>query len=152
MRARALRRNRIGFVYQFHHLLPEFTALENVDAAADDRRAHSRREAAARAQELLDYLGLGARADAPSGASFPAASSSASPSPAPSPTRRRVLLADEPTGNLDPRTADHVFATLLALVRAQRPRRARSRRIISSSPRSIDRRVTLRDGQVHELD
>ena len=78
----ALRRSDIGFIYQFHHLLPEFTARENV-MLPQMIRGLSRRVAGARADEILDYLGLGARLK-----HRPAESSSALPLPAPSPTGR----------------------------------------------------------------
>ncbi len=82
----AIRRNDIGFVYQFHHLLPEFSALENIMMP---QLVHglSRAAAASRAEQLLDYMKIGKRAQhRPS--EFPAANSSASPSPARWPTRR----------------------------------------------------------------
>ena len=83
----ALRRSEIGFVYQFHHLLPEFSAMENI-VLPQMIAGLSRAEAAKRARELLDYLGLDARAQTTARPSFRAASSSASRSPARSPTRR----------------------------------------------------------------
>ncbi len=109
------RREVLGFVYQFHHLLPEFSALENV-MLPHMLAGRSRRDAAKRAHELLDLLGVGERAThrparlsggeqqrvaiARAMANWPA-----------------VLLADEPTGNLDEETADRVFDALLATVR-----------------------------------
>ena len=105
----------LGFVYQFHHLLPEFSALENtMMPLLIAGRPHA--EAAARATELLARVGLAERAD-----HRPARLSGGEQqrvaivrAVANSP---RVLLADEPTGNLDPRTADGVFGELMALVR-----------------------------------
>ncbi len=83
-KARArLRREEIGFVYQFHHLLPEFTALENV-TIPQLIRGHSEKTARARAKELLDFLGLGGRLEHRP-AQLSVANSSASPSPAPWP-------------------------------------------------------------------
>ena len=82
-----LRREELGFVYQFHHLLPEFSALENVVMPQLDPRPPRRRMRAARASQILTFLGLGERLDHRP-ANCPAASSSASPSPARSPTRR----------------------------------------------------------------
>ncbi|HMT45594.1 MAG TPA: ABC transporter ATP-binding protein [Novosphingobium sp.] len=110
-----LRRERIGFVYQFHHLLPDFSALENVvlpQLVAGKGQA----EAEARALELLQALGLGARTDhRPSQLSGGeqqrvAVARALANKPA-------LVLADEPTGNLDEATADKVLAQFLELVR-----------------------------------
>jgi lipoprotein-releasing system ATP-binding protein len=144
----ALRRSEIGFVYQFHHLLPEFSALENVvlpQMIAGLKRA----EAAARAHELLGFLGLGARqshrpAELSGGEQQRVALARALAN-AP-----RVLLADEPTGNLDPKTADHVFDTLAALVKASRVAALVATHNLDLAAR-MDRRVTLRDGRVEEM-
>jgi lipoprotein-releasing system ATP-binding protein len=115
-RRTALRRTEIGFVYQFHHLLPEFSALENL-VLPQMIAGLSRAEAARRARELLAYLGLAEReshrpAELSGGEQQRVAIARAVAN------GPRVLLADEPTGNLDPKTADHVFATLTALVKA----------------------------------
>ena len=143
-----IRRTEIGFVYQFHHLLPEFSALENV-VLPQMIRGLSRREAAARASELLSYLGLKDRlphrpAELSGGEQQRVAIARAVAN-AP-----RILLADEPTGNLDVHTADHVFGTLNQLVRA-----SGLATIIATHNMDIaaqmDRRVTIRDGQVVEL-
>ncbi len=110
-----LRRDTVGFVYQFHHLLPEFSALENV--VLPQRAAGvGRGEAAARAQELLDSVGLGHRldhrpAELSGGEQQRVAFARALAN------RPRLLLADEPTGNLDPATSGRVFDILLARVR-----------------------------------
>jgi len=144
----ALRRSEIGFVYQFHHLLPEFSALENVvipQMIAGLKRA----EAAARARELLGFLGLGAReshrpAELSGGEQQRVALARALAN-AP-----RVLLADEPTGNLDPKTADHVFDTLTALVKASRVAALVATHNLDLAAR-MDRRVTLRDGRMVEM-
>src|SRR5580704_1105812 len=144
-----IRRNDIGFVYQFHHLLSEFSALENV-MLPQMVRGLSRREASARATELLSYLGLKDRlthrpAELSGGEQQRVAIARAVAN-AP-----RILLADEPTGNLDVHTADHVFAALRQLVRA-----SGLAAIIATHNLDIaaqmDRRVTIRDGLVVELD
>src|SRR6478672_2126888 len=108
-----LRRTEIGFVYQFHHLLPEFTAIENV-MLPQMIRGLSRKEARQRATELLSYLGLKDRlphrpAELSGGEQQRVAIARAVAN-AP-----RLLLADEPTGNLDPQTASQVFSTLNAI-------------------------------------
>jgi lipoprotein-releasing system ATP-binding protein len=143
-----IRRDAIGFVYQFHHLLPEFTALENV-VAPQMIRGLDRREAYRRARELLDYLGLGARASHRpselSGGEQQRVAIARAVANAP-----LVLLADEPTGNLDPRTADHVFATLMALARNTGLAALIATHNLDLSAQ-MDRRVTLRDGHIVEL-
>ncbi len=144
-----IRRTDIGFVYQFHHLLPEFSALENV-ALPQMIRGLSRHQASERGAELLSYLGLRDRlthrpAELSGGEQQRVAIARAVAN-AP-----RILLADEPTGNLDVRTAEHVFATLNQLVRA-----SGLAAIIATHNMDIaaqmDRRVTLREGVVVELD
>jgi len=144
----ALRRTEIGFVYQFHHLLPEFSALENLilpQMIAGLKRA----QAAARARELLAYLGLGQReshrpAELSGGEQQRVAIARAVAN------GPRVLLADEPTGNLDPKTADHVFATLAGLVKASGLAALVATHNMDLAGR-MDRRVTIRDGRVSEL-
>jgi lipoprotein-releasing system ATP-binding protein len=112
------RAREIGFVYQFHHLLPEFSAAENV-VLPQLAAGRALRAAEARAAELLERVGLGPRA-----AHRPAELSGGEQqrvafcralANAP-----RLLLADEPTGNLDPGTSDQVFAVLMELVRETR--------------------------------
>jgi len=143
-----IRRTEIGFVYQAHHLLPEFSALENV-VLPQMIRGLSRREASARGTELLTYLGLGDRlihrpAELSGGEQQRVAIARAVAN-AP-----RILLADEPTGNLDVHTGDHVFATLNQLVRA-----SGLAAIIATHNMDIaaqmDRRVTIRDGLIVEV-
>ena len=144
-----LRRGRIGFVYQFHHLLPEFSALENV-VLPQMIAGLSRAEAGGRAQELLEFLGLGARAThrptQMSGGEQQRVAIARAVANAPS-----LLLADEPTGNLDPRTADHVFETLMTLVKATGLAAVVATHNMDLAAR-MDRRVTLREGKVEELD
>jgi lipoprotein-releasing system ATP-binding protein len=144
-----LRRNDIGFVYQFHHLLAEFSAIENV-MLPQMIRGLGKREATARATEILAYLGLKDRlthrpAELSGGEQQRVAIARAVAN-AP-----RILLADEPTGNLDPRTADHVFRALGQLVRASGLAAIIATHNLDLAQR-MDRRVTLRDGQIVELE
>ena len=144
----ALRRTEIGFVYQFHHLLPEFSALENL-ILPQMIKGLSRAEATKRAGELLGYLGLGARqshrpAELSGGEQQRVAIARAVAN------GPRILLADEPTGNLDPKTADHVFGTLTALVKASGLAALIATHNLELAGR-MDRRVTLRDGAVVEM-
>jgi lipoprotein-releasing system ATP-binding protein len=143
-----LRRTEIGFVYQSHHLLPEFSALENV-MLPQMIRGLGRREARNRATELLTYLGLRERATHRpaelSGGEQQRVAIARAVANAP-----RVLLADEPTGNLDPHTAEHVFNTLAQLVRASGLAAIVATHNVDIAGR-MDRRVTIRDGLVVEL-
>ncbi|MBR9844046.1 MAG: ABC transporter ATP-binding protein [Rhodobacteraceae bacterium] len=111
----AARRRDIGFIYQFHHLLPEFNALENITLPQLSNGA-SRRDAEARARDLLTRVGVAERAD-----HRPAALSGGEQQRVAFcralANQPRLLLADEPTGNLDPATSDQVFDALLGLVR-----------------------------------
>jgi lipoprotein-releasing system ATP-binding protein len=110
-----MRRMEVGFVYQFHHLLPEFTALENV-VLPQMILGRSRGEAETRAKELLKSLGLEERWDHRpaqlSGGEQQRVAIARAVANGP-----KVLLADEPTGNLDPPTAERVFEQLIALIR-----------------------------------
>jgi lipoprotein-releasing system ATP-binding protein len=143
-----LRRTEIGFVYQFHHLLPEFSALENV-ILPQMIRGLGRREASRRAAELLNYLGLRERlAHRPaelSGGEQQRVAIARAVANAP-----RILLADEPTGNLDPNTAEHVFGALTQLVRASNLALIVATHNMDIAQR-MDRRITLRDGRIVEL-
>jgi len=143
-----IRRTEIGFVYQFHHLLPEFSALENV-MLPQMIRGLSRPEARRRAAELLSYLGLKERLQHRpaelSGGEQQRVAIARAVANAP-----RVLLADEPPGNLDPRTSDHVFGTLGQLVRASRLAAIVATHNMDLAQR-MDRRITIRDGLLVEL-
>jgi lipoprotein-releasing system ATP-binding protein len=143
-----IRRNDIGFVYQFHHLLPEFSALENV-MLPQMIRGLSRSQARARAAELLSYLGLAARlSHRPaelSGGEQQRVAIARAVANAP-----RLLLADEPTGNLDIHTAEHVFATLAQLVRESGLAAVIATHNLDIAAQ-MHRRVTIRDRLVVEL-
>ena len=145
-RARTLmRRSTIGYVYQFHHLLPEFTAIENV-TMPQLIAGKSQAEADARSMVLLDSLGVAARAShRPAELSGGeqqriAIARAAANNPL-------VILADEPTGNLDPATSDLVFEALAELIRGQG-----AAALIATHnhdlARRADRIVTIRDGLV----
>ena len=110
-----LRRETLGFVYQFHHLLPEFSALENVMLPCMIA-GHSKTSARARAAELLELLGLSPRADHRPGRLSGGEQQRVAIARALA-NRPRVLLADEPTGNLDHGTAMTVFERLVDLAR-----------------------------------
>ncbi len=143
-----IRRTEVGFVYQSHHLLPEFSAIENV-MLPQMIRGLSRSEARKRATELLSYLGLKERlmhrpAELSGGEQQRVAIARAVAN-AP-----RLLLADEPTGNLDLHTADHVFAALTQLVRASGLATIVATHNMELAAR-MDRRVTIREGMVVEL-
>ena len=144
----AIRRDRIGFVYQFHHLLAEFTALENI-VLPQMIAGVARKKAEVRAQELLTAFGLAHRvAHLPgklSGGEQQRVAIARSLANAPG-----LLLADEPTGNLDAATADIVFNELLSAVRGQ----GVAALIATHNPdlaARMDRRVTLRGGRVVEM-
>jgi len=144
-----IRRNEIGFVYQSHHLLPEFSALENV-LLPQMIRGLSRDEATTRAIELLEYLGLGGRlSHRPaelSGGEQQRVAIARAVANAP-----RILLADEPTGNLDLHTAEHVFRALIQLVKASGLAAIIATHNMDLAAR-MDRRVTLREGTIVEMD
>jgi lipoprotein-releasing system ATP-binding protein len=141
----AMRRQYLGFVYQFHHLLPEFSALENV-MLPQLVAGLGKKEARARARQLLATVGLAQReTHRParlSGGEQQRVAIVRAIANAP-----RVLLADEPTGNLDPHTADGVFVELMRLVRAT----GLAALIATHNPelaRRMDRVVTIRDGLI----
>jgi lipoprotein-releasing system ATP-binding protein len=144
----AIRRSEIGFVYQFHHLLPEFTALENI-MVPQMLRGLSNADAALRAHQLLDYMKIDPRADHRpselSGGEQQRVAIARAVANAP-----LVLMADEPTGNLDPTTASYVYEALEALVR-----QSGLAAVIATHnhdlAKRMDRRVTLHDGKVVEV-
>jgi lipoprotein-releasing system ATP-binding protein len=139
----ALRRKTIGFVYQSHRLLPEFSALENV-VVPQMIAGVSRRAGAERARALLDRVGLAGRADHRpgklSGGEQQRVAIARALANAPA-----LLLADEPTGNLDPKTAEGVFAVLRELI-AETKLGALIATHNLDLARRMDRIVELRDG------
>ncbi|WP_112664112.1 ABC transporter ATP-binding protein [Microvirga flavescens] len=143
-----IRREDLGFVYQFHHLLPEFSALENV-VIPQLVRGLDKKEAQERASQILTFLGLGPRlSHRPgelSGGEQQRVAIARAVANAP-----RLLLADEPTGNLDPQTADRVFQTLVSIVRASRLAALIATHNLDLAAR-MDRRVTIKDGQIVQL-
>ena len=144
----SIRRAEIGFVYQFHHLLPEFSALENV-MMPQMIAGLSPAVASERAHQLLDYLRVGHRAEHRpgelSGGEQQRVAIARAVANAP-----LLLLADEPTGNLDPVTAHYVFEALEALVR-----QSGLAALIATHNHELalrmDRRVTLAEGQIVEV-
>ncbi|MEO8757708.1 MAG: ABC transporter ATP-binding protein [Devosia sp.] len=143
-----LRRTTIGYVYQFHHLLPEFSALENVSIP---QLIAGKKQAAAdkRSRELLDLLNVGQRAshrpaELSGGEQQRVAIARAAAN------HPRVILADEPTGNLDPATSELVFAALQELIRGEG-----AAGLIATHnhdlARRADRIVTIKDGLVQPL-
>ncbi|MDR6302421.1 lipoprotein-releasing system ATP-binding protein [Nitrobacter vulgaris] len=144
-----IRRTDIGFVYQSHRLLPEFTALENV-MLPQMIRGLKRAETVKRAHEILAYLGLEDRVTHRpaelSGGEQQRVAIARAVANAP-----RVLFADEPTGNLDPQTADHVFNALMQLVKATQVAMLIATHNLELADR-MDRRVSLENGHVVELD
>ena len=140
-----LRREEIGFVYQSHHLLPEFSALENV-VLPQVIRGLSGAEARRRASELLTFLGLGERLENRpaelSGGEQQRVAIARAVANGP-----RLLLADEPTGNLDPKTADHVFGVMISLARASGLAALIATHNLDLAAR-MDRRVSIEGGRV----
>jgi lipoprotein-releasing system ATP-binding protein len=144
----AIRRDRIGFVYQFHHLLAEFTALENI-VLPQMIAGVARKRAEGRSRELLAAFGLAHRVShlpgKLSGGEQQRVAIARALANGPG-----LLLADEPTGNLDTATADIVFNELLSAVRGQ----GVAALIATHNPdlaARMDRRVTLRGGRLVEM-
>jgi lipoprotein-releasing system ATP-binding protein len=139
------RRAEVGFIYQFHHLLPEFSALENV-VIPQLANGVAKAAAEARAMELLEKVGVGARADhrpaALSGGEQQRVAFCRALANGP-----KLLLADEPTGNLDPATSDQVFGVLMELVRSTGLSALIATHNLELAAR-MDRTVRLNAGQV----
>jgi len=143
-----VRRSEMGFVYQFHQLLPEFSALENV-VIPQMIQGRARRVAEARARELLTGMGLAGRLDHRpaelSGGEQQRTAICRALANGP-----RLLLADEPTGNLDPHTSEHVFQELIALIH-----RSGVAALIATHnmdlARRMDRVLRLADGHLVEI-
>ena len=144
----ALRRDKIGFVYQAHLLLPDFSALENV-MMPQLLRGVKPQEAKTNAQKLLAQMGLGTRLKHRSGQLSGGEQQRVAIARALA-NQPVLLLADEPTGNLDPKTAEAVFQLLLRVVRET----GLSAFIATHNPElasRMDRRVSVVDGILHEL-
>ena len=139
------RRDRIGFIYQFHHLLPEFTAAENI-ILPQLANGVSRGAATARATELLTRVGVGPRAGhrpaALSGGEQQRVAFCRAMANGP-----RLLLADEPTGNLDPATSETVFGALIDLVRTTEMAALIATHNLDLAAR-MDRIIHLTDGKL----
>lgn len=144
-----LRREFIGFVYQFHHLLPEFTALENI-MLPQMIAGVSPKEAEATALKLLSTLKL-----EPRSSHVPAKLSGGEQQRVAFlralSNKPKILLADEPTGNLDEQTADHVFNELMAVVRGSKMAALIATHNMDLA-RRMDRMVTLRGGVLEVLE
>ena len=143
-----VRRRDVGFIYQFHHLLPEFSALENI-VLPQLANGVSQSEAQTRALSLLEEVGIGHRADhrpaALSGGEQQRVAFCRALANAP-----RLLLADEPTGNLDPTTSDQVFAALMTLVRGTGLSAVIATHNLELAAR-MDRQIRLEAGQLFAL-
>ncbi len=141
----ALRRQKIGFVYQYHHLLPEFSALENI-VLPQMIAGQSRKKAEARATHLLEQVGLAKRADHRPGQLSGGEQQRVAIARALA-NHPAMLIADEPTGNLDPHTADGVFEILRQLTRSEHLAVLVATHNLELAQR-MDRIVTLQEGKL----
>lgn len=144
-----LRRNTIGYVYQFHHLLPEFTATENI-SMPQLIAGRSQKEAEERSRQLLDMLGIGKRghhrpAELSGGEQQRVAIARAAAN------NPRLVLADEPTGNLDPATSEVVFDALTQLIREEGAAALIATHNHDLAKRA-DRVVTIRNGLIEPIE
>lgn len=143
-----VRRRTLGFVYQFHHLLPEFSAIENI-MMPQMIAGVSRGKARVRARELLDRVGLAERASHRPGQLSGGEQQRIALVRALA-NRPNLLLADEPTGNLDPETSSRVFEELLRLVREE----GLAALVATHNPEiaaRMDRTLTLRSGRIETV-
>lgn len=143
-----VRRSEMGFIYQFHQLLPEFSALENV-AIPQMLLGRSRREGEERARQLLTTLGLGDRLDHRP-AQLSGGEQQRTAICRALANRPRLILADEPTGNLDPRTSDLVFHELIGLFRSEGVAALIATHNLELA-RRMDRVVALENGLLVEI-
>jgi len=144
-----VRRVQMGFVYQFHQLLPEFSAQENV-VIPQMILGRSRKKAAARAKQLLTTLGLGERVDHRP-AELSGGEQQRTAIARALANEPRLILADEPTGNLDPHTAEHVFDALVHLIRTTGVAALIATHNLEIA-RRMDRVLYLQDGLLIEVD
>ena len=141
----AIRRRKIGFVYQFHHLLPEFNAVDNV-AMPLMIAGKGRREARSKAASLLDEMGLAERLYHQPGQLSGGEQQRVAIARALA-NDPRLVIADEPTGNLDPATTERVFATLIKMVREEGAGVLVATHNLALT-RHMDRVLTLKDGKL----
>ncbi len=141
----AIRRRKIGFVYQFHHLLPEFNAADNV-AMPLMIAGRSRKQAREKAAFLLEEMGLAGRLDHQPGQLSGGEQQRVAIARALA-NDPRLVIADEPTGNLDPATTERVFATLIKMVREEGAGVLVATHNLALT-RHMDRVLTLKDGKL----